>query len=339
MLILPIQSPLEGIRQFRQIRPSKRKGIVLMELLLLGLAGLGGLALLLQSKPLPTKEDAEKAFAKLDKDPTDADANTIFGKYKAFVQGDYDAAMPYLVHSKDTTLRTLAEHELDDSHVATAPQKVAMGDEWVAAAKNFKPLSPIFYDRAAHWYAAGWPDLDAAWKEKARIQGRKLAASRPPAASKKLPSGWVADAGLSGVQATADGTIARSGSYSGKLSPAAANVPNSYSALKSELLPVSGKTLENTAFILTDGTETGGDRMYTLFFDQAGRQIQTDQSFIPADMPFWGRVVVKSNVPKDAVRTQFAVVLNSKKGNIWVDDVSMKLDGKEVLKNGSFDAP
>src|SRR6267142_2580604 len=92
-----------------------------MELLLLGLAGLGGLALLLQQKPLPTKEDAEKAFAVLGKDPTDPDANTVFGKYKAFVIGDYDGAMPYLVHSKDITLKTLAEHELDSNYTQSAP--------------------------------------------------------------------------------------------------------------------------------------------------------------------------------------------------------------------------
>jgi hypothetical protein len=27
----------------------------------------------------------------------------------------------------------------------------------------------------------------------------------------------------------------------------------------------------------------------------------------------------------------------SKKGSMWVDDVSLKFDGKEALKNGSFD--
>ena len=336
MLSMPIQSPLVGAQSPR-FRPSRCKGIILMELILLGLAGLGGLALLLQSKVLPSKEDAEKAFAVLDKDPNDPDANTVFGKYKAFVQGDYDAAMPYLVHSKDTTLKTLAEHELDDTHNATPAQKVGMGDEWVAAAKNFKPLATIFYDRAAHWYAAAWPDLDPVWKDKARTQGKKIAISRPQGAPKKLPTGWVADPGLSGVLPVVDGTVARVGSYSGKLSPAPANVRNSYSALKSDLLPVNGKTMETSAYLMTDGTDSGADRMYAMFFDQAGKQIATDQAFVPQDTPFWGRIVIKSTVPKDAVRAQYSLVMNSKKGNIWVDDVSMKVDGKEIVKNGSFE--
>lgn len=339
MLGMPFQSPLEGRYPFQRVRPSKRKGIVLMELILLGLAGLGGLALLLQQKPLPSKEDAEKAFETLDKNPTDPDANTVFGKYKAFVQGDYDAAMPYLVHSKDATLKTLAEHELDATRTATAAQKVGMGDEWVVAAKKFPALSRIFYDRAAQWYGLAWPDLDAVWKAKVRLQGNKLAASRPPGAAKKLPTGWVADPGLSGALPTADGTISRTGSYSGKTSPANAKVTNSYSALKSELMAVAGKELEMSTYVMTDGTEGAADRAYVLFFDQAGSQIQTDQTFIPTDYPFWKRLTIKSNIPKNAVRTQFAVVLNSKQGNLWVDDVSMKVDGKELLKNGSFETP
>jgi len=339
MLSMPAQSPLEGTGNPIVIRPCRCKGIVLMELILLGLAGLGGLALLLQSKPLPSKEDAEKAFEKLDKDPMDPDANTVFGKYKAFVQGDYDAAMPYLVHSKDTTLKTLAEHELDASHTATAPQKVAMGDEWVAAAKNFKVLSPIFYDRAGQWYAAAWPDLDGPWKEKARQQGKKLAASRPPGAAKKLPTGWFADPGLAGVLPAVDGTVARTGSYSGKVSPANAKVQNSYSAIKSDLIPVAGKEFEMNCYVLTDGTEGAADRAYVLFFDNANQQIKTEQTFISTDLPFWKRFSIKGQVPKNAVRTQFAIVQNSKQGNIWVDDVSLKVDGKEILKNGSFESP
>lgn len=310
-----------------------------MELLLGAAALAAGLALLLQQKPVPSQTDAEKALDKLAKDPLDADANTVAGKYKAFVMGDYDGAMPYLVHSKDTTLKTLAEHELDAAYTALPAQKVGMGDEWVAAAKKFPALSRIFYDRAAQWYGLAWPALDGPWKAKLRIQGNKLAASRPAGGAKKLPTGWVADPGLSGVLPTADGTISRVGSYSGKVSPANAKVANSYSALKSDLIPVAGKEFEMATYVLTDGTEGGADRAYVLFFDQAGSQIKTEQTFIPTDHPFWKRLTIKGPIPPNAVRSQFAVVLNSKQGNLWVDDVTLKVDGKEILKNGSFESP
>lgn len=311
--------------------------LILMDLLL-AFAGIGGTAFALMSgPPLPSDTDFKNAKIKLDANPVDPDANTVVGKYMAFVQGDYVGAMPYLVHSADKPLRTLAEHELDPSYTDTAPKKVGMGDEWLVASKSNQALSRIFYDRAGQWYSAAWSDLDPVWKDRSRIQGRKLSASRPPGSPRKLGAGWVADPGNAGVPAVLDGAISRTGSYSGKVSPANPKVQNSYSALKSELLPISGKVLETSIYVLTDGTEGGSDRVYAMFFDQAGNQIQTDQAFIPTDLPFWNRIYIKSNVPKTAVRAQFSAVLNSKNGTLWLDDASMKVDGKEMLKNPGFE--
>jgi hypothetical protein len=53
--------------------------------IILGLLGLGGLSLLLQSKPLPTEKDANKALEKLDKNPADSEANTTVGMYLSFL--------------------------------------------------------------------------------------------------------------------------------------------------------------------------------------------------------------------------------------------------------------
>jgi hypothetical protein len=64
---------------------------------------------------------------------------------------------------------------------------------------------------------------------------------------------------------------------------------------------------------------------------------QPASTFYPLDIPFWNRVVLKGVVPEGAVRAQVVVVLASKKGSMWVDDVSLKIDGKDVLKNGSFE--
>jgi hypothetical protein len=309
-----------------------------MELLLLGLAGLGGLALLLQAKPLPSKADAEKAFDTLEKNPLDPDANTVLGKYKAFVMGDYDGAMPYLVNSKDATLKMLAEHELDGGYTAIPGDKVKMGDEWVNAAKKFPALSRIFYDRATQWYVKAWPDLDDTWKVKSRAQGRKLAASRPGAPSKKeLPNGWVSDAGVGGKPSSADGSIARTGSYSLKLAAADLKVKNSASIVKTELIPVTGKSMEVSAYVLADGTENVGDKIFVNYFDQGGVGVGTVLALIPTDVPFWSRVVLKAEIPNNIVAVQFGVSMNSKNGGLWVDDVSVKFDGKESLKNGSFE--
>lgn len=310
-----------------------------MEFLLLGLAGLGGLALLLQQKPVPSNEEVFKALQDLEKNPDDPDANTIAGKYKAFVLGDYDEAMQYLKKSKDTTLKTLADHETDAAYTVLPDGKIKMGDEWVAAAKKFPALSPIFYDRASQWYVKAWPALDAALKLKARERGRKLAASRPPGGARKaLPKDWFNDPNAPGGNpATLDGTVARTGSYSVKLAPADPKIKGSFSQFNSDLIPVSGKVGELSAYILSDNTESASDRLFVSFFDQAGTGIQTVGPFTPVDVPFWSRVGTKIDIPPNAVRAKVGVALNSKNGNMWVDDVSFKVDGKELLKNQSFE--
>lgn len=309
-----------------------------MELLLAALAGLAGLALIVQSKPVPSEDDFMKAKAKLEKDPMDVAASDTVGRYMAFVLGDYSGAMPFLVYSPDKTLKTLAEHELDDAYTNTPVKKVGMGDEWVAAAKNLKPLAPALYERAAQWYAAAWPGLDVVWKDKARTQGRKLAVSRPLGVARKgMPGGWTTDVGNAGGMAQLDGNVARTGSYSVKLPAADAKVAGSVSAFKSVLTPISGKTFEASAYVMADGTENAADAIFVWFFDAAGNNIGKPSAFTSVDVPFWVRVSIKGDVPKGAARALVGVALYSKSGNFWVDDFSLKVDGKEVLKNTSFE--
>lgn len=334
--------PLGGKEVPRTVlRPPGIKGVIFVELLLLGLAGLGGLALLLQQKPLPSRAEAEEAFDKLEKNPLDPDANTVMGKYKAFVMGDYDGAMPYLVNSKDATLKTLAEHELDAGYTALPAQKMTMGDEWVAAAKKFPALSRIFYDRAAQWYINGWEKLEGKDKERARLQGRRVAASRPPGAARKgVPEDWLDEAGPGGRPVALDGTVARTGSYSIKMSAPDEKIKNSYSGLVSNLIlvPPGTKNYELSAYILSDGTESASDQIAVRFFGANGALVVNPiSSYYPIDVPFWNRASQKGKVPEGTVRSQVVFLRMSKKGSMWVDDVSLKFDGKEALKNGSFD--
>lgn len=309
-----------------------------MELILLGLAGLGGLALLLQSKPIPSKEDAEKAFDALEKNQLDPEANTVMGKYKAFVMGDYDGAMPYLVNSKDVTLKTLAEHELDGGYTALPADKVKMGDEWVNAAKKIPALNKVFYERAAQWYGKAWPKLDGNDKAKLRAQAAKLAASRPPGSNKKIPSGWIETTGMNGTAPVLDGSISRTGSHSIKIMPPPEKSPaNAASILRGELIPIPVKPVEVVAFVRSDGTTNGQDRMALGFWDANGQPLAFHQVFIQTDYPFWNPITIKAVPPEKTARAQIEVWQYSKSGNVWVDDVSMKVDGQDLVKNGSFE--
>lgn len=311
-----------------------------MEILLAAVAGVAGVALLLQSKqPLPTEAEYKKAQDKLTATPEDPDANTIVGKYVSFVVGDYQNGMMFLEKSSDKTLKTLAQHERAPLYTDTAPKKVSMGDEWVVAAKQFPALFRIFYDRASQWYATAWPDLEGPWKDKAREQGKKLAASRPPGGAKKgLPTGWQAEAGIGGAKPPIlDGSLAHTGSYSVKVVPGDDKVKGSWSAVKSDPVQVSGKTIEISAYVLSDGTEGANDRLFVNVFDQGGVGFGTFGPFVPTDTPFWTHIYIKADLPANTFRIQAGVAMLSRKGNIWVDDLSVKIDGKEVIKNGSFE--
>jgi len=302
--------------------------------LLLALAGLTGLAVLLApGSPLPSDADFKKAQDKLKDTPEDPDANTVVGKYMAFVQGNYDDAMIFLAKSSDKTLRTLAEHERAPLYTDTGAKKIGMGDEWVNAAKNYPALFRLFYDRASYWYTQAWPDMkdQPLWGNKLREQGAKLALARPLGMNRKgLPTGWKTDMGAPVL----DGTIARTGSYSIKMP----TDPQKETFLKSDPIPVSaGKTIEYSAWVRSDGTNSVNDEIALNYSDRADSFSGVVGVKAPMDVPFWNYVYGKAVAPRDVGFVRIIADVRSKKGTFWVDDMSLKIDGKEVLKNGSFE--
>lgn len=318
-------------------RAAKKKvGVVLMELLLALAAGAAGLALLVQAKTLPSESDFKKAKEKLDSNPVDPDANTTVGKYTAFVLGDYSAAMPFLVHSGDKTLRTLAEHELDETAVDTPAKKVGMGDEWVTGAKNFKPLYRMFYDRATQWYAAAWPGLDNVWKEKVRERFKKMLLLPAQTAVKTgLPAGWTAL--LPNPKVAVDGSIAHNGGKSFRIETLRDKPTESF-WVQGPMMVVPKGQATYSVWMATDGTDGAQDRVGLNFYSADGALIAKSQGFIPVDSPFWQRVEVKTEIPKEAVRFRVVMEIGSGKGTIWADDFSLRgADGKEYVDNGSFE--
>lgn len=300
--------------------------------IVLALAGLTGLALLLApSGPLPSEGDYKKALDKLKTAPDDPDANTVVGKYLAFVLGDYASAVPHLAKSSDKTLKTLAEHEMSPQYTDNAIKKVAMGDEWVVAAKAFPVLSRIFMDRASSWYVQAWPEMKTQpfLGDRLRERGQKLAASRPQGSGKKaLPGGWKTDGG-----AVLDGTVARTGSYSVKV-PAD---PKQELNLKSDWIPITGLSIDYSGWVRSEGTDSPTDAIFINYFDKDGRFLGALGVNSPVDMPFWTFLSGKADPPPNAAFVMTGLNIRSKKGTFWVDDMSLKIDGKEVLKNRSFE--
>jgi hypothetical protein len=72
--------------------------------------------------------------------------------------------------------------------------------------------------------------------------------------------------------------------------------------------------------------------------DKDQKPISVPQKGISKDFPIWTKLTFEAEgIPEDAVRANIEVVSFSKAGVIFVDDLSIKVDGKEGLKNGSLD--
>lgn len=309
-----------------------------MELLLGLAAGALGIAALLQSKsPLPSAEDYAKALAKLKDTPGDPDANLVVGKYMAFVQGNYKEGLPFFTRANDATLRTLAEHEGAPLYTDTAAKKVGMGDEWVAAAKNFKPLYRTFYDRASQWYAQAYPDLEGIWRDKTHERFMKLLQVPTPggAVKKGFPAGWISTQPNGRV--FYDGTVAHNGGRSMRIEMTRDN-PNAPFWFQSPSFPVPKGEVIATAYVATDQTNSPNDKFMLNFYNQAGGLVSyLEAKFLP-DSPWWQRVEIKADVPKTAAKFAVAGYFYSSVGTVWMDDFSLKsADAKEQVENGSFE--
>jgi len=305
----------------------------MVEPILMALAGIGGVAALLSPpQALPSEADFKKAKDKLTSTPDDPDANTVAGKYTAFVLGDFPNGMDFLSRSGDKTLRTLAEHEKAPLYTDGDSKKVTMADEWVTAAKAYPALTRIFYDRSGYWLAQAWPGLknEPVWGDQIKARALKLSAARPPGSPKKnIPSGWKAEMG----SPVLDGTIAHTGSYSAKFPSEA----KSEVFIKSDAIPVSKNKIDYSAFVRSDGTYDLTDQLLLNWFNKGGQFIGDTGVTIPIDVPFWNFISGTAQAPPEAAYVKLVVALRSKKGTVWADDLSLKVDGKEQIKNGSFE--
>jgi hypothetical protein len=303
--------------------------------ILVGILGAGaGPVAAVQAAGLPTEKQYKAALETLNSKPDDPAANLTAGKYKTWVEADYQFGLPYLAKGSDKTLQTLAQHELDPRFVDTPEKKLAMGDEWLGASKKFASLAPQFYDRAGDWYSQAWAGLGEKEKVKLREVARRMTSSRPPGPPRKtFPPAWA-----QGVGVLVDGGVARTGSYSMRLPDKDPKAPPPEIIFYSDNIPVAGKkVLELSAYVSTEFNENPSDCIFVQIFDSGGVGVGTWASVVPLDTPFWRKYTVKKDIPEHIVFVRVGAAKRSKSGTLWVDDFSVKLDGVEVLKNRSFE--
>ena len=213
------------------------------------------------------------------------------------------------------------------------PGRIGVGDEYFKAVRKFPKERSRFMDKANEWWAKGWPDLDAIWKMKARERLSKVYAAATPAPERKLPvTGWTAIGG-----AKADSLRVRTGSSALHLKIARKDGGLADIGGSESFDVIAGTEIEVTAWVLTDGTDGSEDKFGFVLYDAKGKSLATKELLASKDTPVWTKLSEKFELPKGAVRGKFGILISSKVGDIWYDDFSVKVDGKEQLPNGSFE--
>ncbi len=102
-------------------------------------------------------EKAQTATAMLRAEPVNPEANAAMGKYLCSVKGDWDRGVLMLALGNDTSLKALAENELDE---LTPKRPVQLGDAWwERAEKETGTIQKQTQARAAYWYREALPGL------------------------------------------------------------------------------------------------------------------------------------------------------------------------------------
>lgn len=298
--------------------------------------------LLCQGKPPADVVRAEKVISEK---PDDQVAHFTVGRYYAAI-GDWERAMPHLSSGSNDFFRAIASLDM------AGADPFAIGEAWWAGAvdvevnlltgaassakvelkKSAVAIRPLMRERAAFWFSKSWSSSSEL--EKVRLLSYGRAASTPSAGAAKVsgsPSEWTLRNG-----AVREGLYAKSGRSSIAVNCSSKEAAN-YARFQGEMIiiPVGAKEVSLSAWVRAEGTEPRCSiqvGFWTSAMDgitQGGAEVQ--------EGPFWVKVGRVVQVPEKASKMSVFLVAESSRGKLWIDDVSLLVDGKELLKNGSFE--
>lgn len=285
----------------------------------------------------------KKAELTLASTPEDPAANLVVGKYLAFFRGLYDQAMPHLAKSSDEFLSEVAKREL------AGADPVSIGNDWwkgsaevevkvmeglkgistVSAKKDLASVRGAMKERALHWYAKAWPGIQAP-AEREALRAKVLGFLRSPVGKVgALPKQFHDMPGVKNPKGSgADSSLAR-GRVSLKVAPGASLRAGEFPASPDSKIVLS-------CYVLSNGTDSLKDTVRVRFFSKKGGITHVGK-FATSDHPFWTKLEVEIVAPAGTDHIDLNVFSESTKGELWVDDLSLKIDGKEALQAGSFE--
>lgn len=285
----------------------------------------------LQDPRIP--ESVKKAQAKLEADPNDQDANLIVGKYLVG-QERFDEAIERLAKCSDAVLRGIAQKDI------SKPDDMAgLAGEWLEAAKKNAPLRSQMVNRALYWYSQSW--LKAGDKEKIKLRPMLAKLASPPQGYEKPDKKGEAVPGWDFSEVTvafAENNFAHTGRRSVKLLPMG-KLRTDFSYANTAMLPVIEKKKYTIfAWVFSDRSDVDG-KMNVVVYDSKGspKALQETAYLIPQDCPFWQKIGGEIEMPEGAFRVLVHFETKTTTGALWVDDLSIVSEGKDVMKNGGLE--
>lgn len=210
------------------------------------------------------------------------------------------------------------------------PGCIGVGDEYYQAAKKFPKDRQRFLDHANEWWSKGWPNLDTFWKDKTRVNLRKIYAG-PGGAGRPLRE-WTSG---QFVKADVSSAVVHGGGSSMRLLPQKTNIGLA-EAVTLTLKVKGAKELVGSFWTYSDGTD-GGETAVIHVYDGKGKEIATALFAVPSDTPVWVNAKATVSLPDGAETAKLIYLSSSKAGAIYVDDVTVKADGKELVHDGGFE--
>lgn len=237
--------------------------------------------------------------------------------------------IPLALQSYEETTAKLVE---DLAAAANGPAKVAVGDEYTKLLKKFPKKRQELLDAASDAYAKSWPDLDPIWKMKLRERLTKLYAPTVPGKPGALPAGWGGSlAPGTKVELRADRV------HTGQLAVFAAPGKTGLgSFLRSPEIQIpKGREIEFSAWGLSDD-ELQGMTVVLHLYDAKGMLLGSVPLGFQA-VPVFVRASARTEIPEGTTKALIDCVSSVTKGPLLIDDLSIKVDGKEQLKGGGFE--
>ncbi len=299
-------------------------------------------------------KDAAQKLSTVGDDP---EANLAYGKFLTFVKGDFERGLPHLAKGSDPFLKALAQHDTTSANPGL--DTLAIGNAWATGSAEIKAdfgltgavgtakvrADPEFVararqrmtERALHWWAKAWPSLpDGPQKAQLRDSLKKVLQNpaAPDVRGLRDAQGWT-----SPHREQNAGPSARA-AHSGRLSWQVTCGKNSlerYTSLHTVFPAHPGAKYEFSGWVLTDGTEAANDEINLPVFSADGKLLLHPLVYMPVDSPFWSRLSTEFVCPEGASRVSLGVIVTSRKGVIFLDDLSLKCNGKELLHSPGFE--